>query len=64
MMAVLNANPGIGGGGCILRDTKGEMQCALADYYGEVTNTFAEVKALCQGLWIEGLSMWILSLTQ
>ena len=33
-----------------MRDSHGVVQWALEDYYGEVTNTVAEVKALEQGL--------------
>ncbi|KAM7493274.1 hypothetical protein LguiB_027883 [Lonicera macranthoides] len=43
-------NPGEGGGESILRDDKGQVLFACADYYANTTNSIAEAKALLQGL--------------
>ncbi|KAM7487416.1 hypothetical protein LguiB_024900 [Lonicera macranthoides] len=43
-------NPGEGGGGSILRDEKGQVVFARAEYYINVKNTVAEARALLQGL--------------
>lgn len=43
-------NPGPSGGGSLLRNHKGHVLLALADFYGQQSNMVAEARALLQGL--------------
>ncbi|OIT20671.1 hypothetical protein A4A49_38227 [Nicotiana attenuata] len=43
-------NPGSSGGGGVIRDEIGDVQCAFADFYGHCSNIMAEAKAMLQGI--------------
>ena len=43
-------NPGPSGGGSVLRDFRGDLIWAQAEFYGQQTNMVAEAKASCRGL--------------
>ncbi|OIT07102.1 hypothetical protein A4A49_24098 [Nicotiana attenuata] len=45
-------NPGSSGGGGIIRDHRGHMILAFADYFGLCSNNVAEAMAILQGLCI------------
>ncbi|XP_043720732.1 uncharacterized protein LOC122668203 [Telopea speciosissima] len=43
-------NPGVGGGGGIIRNTEGRVIAAFANFYGECTNSIANLRVLRDGL--------------
>ncbi|XP_043694481.1 uncharacterized protein LOC122645214 [Telopea speciosissima] len=43
-------NPGLGGGGGVVRNTRGEVLAAFSNFYGYYTNSIAELRALRDGI--------------
>lgn len=43
-------NPGLSGGGGVIRDDRGGFIYAYASFFGDSTNTLAEIRALYQGV--------------